>query len=172
MLLYITQVLCCVFAFSFRIGQDTPPLNREIFDLSLSDIFRVNLKRVLKTSGTTQGELARRIGWTRQYANQLVNAKNDVNLQTIQKIAGALSVPAWSLLQEESHTGATGIQVDADALTDIWTQVRQAVKAVGLNLEDKQVIQIAVNFYRMYLETGELLDIRQVIQFQALQKDQ
>jgi transcriptional regulator with XRE-family HTH domain len=127
---------------------------------------------VLKASGTTQGELARRIGWTRQYANQLVNAKNDVNLQTIQKIAGALSVPAWSLLQEESHTGATGIQVDADALTDIWTQVRQAVKAVGLNLEDKQVIQIAVNFYRMYLETGELLDIRQVIQFQALQKDQ
>ena len=140
--------------------------------MSLSDTFRTNLKRVLKASSTSQGELGRRIGLSRQHVNHIVNSKKDTTLYTVERVAAALSVPAWSFLQEESQTGTTGIQIDADALTDIWLQVRQATRAVNIDLEEKQVVQIAVNFYRMYLETGELLDIHQAIKFLALQQKQ
>lgn len=60
-------------------------------------MFKYNVKRLLKAGGITQKELARKLGVSASNLQYYMNG--NITISTLEKIAGALGVPAWELLK-------------------------------------------------------------------------
>lgn len=57
------------------------------------------IKQVLKSKGVTYAELASRMGLSEQSIKQTIN-RESVSTTTLQRIAAAIDVPAWTLLDD------------------------------------------------------------------------
>ena len=55
------------------------------------------IKQVLKSKGITYAELASKMGLSEQSIKQTIN-RSSVSASTLQRIADAIEVPAWTLI--------------------------------------------------------------------------
>lgn len=57
------------------------------------------IKHILKSKGVTYAELASRMGLSEQSIKQTIN-RDSMSTATLQRIASAIDVPAWMLLDD------------------------------------------------------------------------
>lgn len=57
------------------------------------------IKQVLKSKGVTYAELAARMGLSEQSIKQTIN-RDSVSTSTLERIAAAIDVPAWTLIDD------------------------------------------------------------------------
>ena len=67
---------------------------------NLQVVFANNLKTRRKMAGLTQMALASAIGVSTSFITEIETNRKAPTFQTIEKIAGALGVPAWTLFTE------------------------------------------------------------------------
>lgn len=68
------------------------------------------IKQVLKSKGITYAELASKMGLSEQSVKQTIN-RASVSTSTLQRIADAIEVPAWTLIDNapEQPSNSTNI---------------------------------------------------------------
>ena len=67
----------------------------------LNDYFRHRVRTRMTQLGITQSQLAQQMGVTRQYISHLMTGHRNPGLDTLEKTANALDVPATWLISED-----------------------------------------------------------------------
>ena len=62
----------------------------------------MRIKQAIKESGSSVGELAQKMGVSRQTISRQINGAN-ITVETVQKIADALGVPVGQLFDQKPH---------------------------------------------------------------------
>ena len=62
----------------------------------------MRIKQAIKESGSSVGELAQKIGVSRQTISRQINGAN-ITVETVQKIADALGLPVGELFDKKPH---------------------------------------------------------------------
>lgn len=71
--------------------------------MNLNHLFASNVKRVRLEQGISQETLAAKAGLHRTYISLIERDKRNISLINVEKIAQALNVPAFVLLQDLSN---------------------------------------------------------------------
>lgn len=66
--------------------------------MNLSQTFAQRFAAALEEAGLNQSEFARQAGVSRAYVNQLMHGVTSPRLETVEKYADVLDLPAWLLL--------------------------------------------------------------------------
>ncbi len=83
---------------------------------NLQVVFANNLKTRRKKAGLTQMALAEQIGVSTSFITEIETNRKAPSFQTIEKIAGALGVPAWTLFCEYSDNLRTNLSGSSDMI--------------------------------------------------------
>ena len=67
----------------------------------------MRIKQAIKESGSSVGELAQKIGVSRQTISRQINGAN-ITVETVKKIADALGVPVGQLFDQTPHPTNSG----------------------------------------------------------------
>lgn len=71
--------------------------------MSLTHVFAVNLRRIRQSKGLTQASLAKHADLHVTYINAVENERRNISLSNVERIASALGIEAFLLLQENKE---------------------------------------------------------------------
>lgn len=110
---------------------------------NLNEVFCENLEFFLKVTSTTQAELARKLNVSRTQVGRILDPKSSPTLDTIEKVAVALSIPPHFLIFIDFEDNDIRRYIsweidDVDTITDI-------LEALKKFRESKETLQIVRN---------------------------
>lgn len=132
--------------------------------INIQDIRLENLKRLADINGG-QEVLAERVGVSPPYISLLMTRKRPVTEKTARKWEQVLGLESGWL-----DTPKDGPSHSPDALAEILEAVTEAVKDYRYDFDGKQIVDCAMDLYKIFQDTGEMLSARQYVRLYALRR--
>lgn len=133
--------------------------------MDVRDTRRENLLKLI--GNNSQRAWAASVGMQPAHVNQILKQKRNIGYKLARKIEAKLGLDDCWLDRRVSIRSAV---VDPIALATIISSVQNAVDRVGLAWSVDQVSRLSANLYALYEQTGEMPNVEQAAQLEALRE--
>lgn len=125
---------------------------------------RLNIKRLMGDS--TQVEFGARVGLSKSHVNQVLSGRAKVGTALARRLEDTLDLERFAL--DADPTANERNVIDPVALSQIMDRLYKAIESIGLKQPDKTTAQQIARLYAVYVETGAMPDVEQMVRLEAL----
>lgn len=143
----------------------------------IKDIRRDNLQFLIETVGRgSQSAAASKLNLAPSFISQILSGTRNMGEKLARKIENEINLPLYAMdkpmtkLPEIEQPGAV-LKVDAKKLEDVIVGSLVALNSFGLNGSEREIGRFVAQMVVYYLETGEVLNFRQIAQLEALKQE-